>query len=230
MTYRAWEAKWDQVRPEWRAIPDVKGRMAAKKRFVGLQPFNGGSICFDHATVGEVPDPRGSGEAAEILLWQLTQSSTGGGRGGYDIKSAGVALWFRYPLPTFGVYPESPHWKARVQDFPSHTEHLLHQGDAGVLGPRFVGTQVVAADADTVAALMTPEVMERPQLGGRHWRLDGNTAVAWSKGHKSPDMLAEAVVDICAMVAGIPQELLNLAAGAAQGPQDLPGGSGPGTP
>ncbi|MFI0716760.1 hypothetical protein ACH4SK_40560 [Streptomyces inhibens] len=230
VTYRGWAEKWDNVRPEWRALPKFNDLMAAHKRVQRAQPFNYGGYAFDHATVGETPDPRGSEQPVEVLLWQLTQHYSDLGHLQYDLRSSGVVLWFPYRLPTFGVYPESPHWKPRMKDFSAYTEYLLFEGDAEVAGLRFAGTKVVAADAGSVAALMTPEVLGLPQLGGRHWRLDGNTAVAWSKGHKSPDMLAEAVVDICAMVAGIPQELLDLAAGPAQGPQGLSGGSGPDRP
>ncbi|MEU9121830.1 hypothetical protein AB0C96_18560 [Streptomyces sp. NPDC048506] len=216
MTYRAWSEKWESVRPGWRALSKWNDRAEAKMRFRGVQPFSLGGYAFDHAAVGEVPDARGGRQPVEVLLWQLTQKGRGADAGG-EVKSAGVTLTFPYPLPLLGVYPDNPLWPPRVRDFSSSAGFQLFEGDAGAAaGPRFAGTTVVAADAPTVAALVTPEVLGLPQLSGRHWRLDGRTAVAWSKGHQSPETLAEAVTDLCALVAGVPQELLDTAAESAR--------------
>ncbi|MER6048755.1 hypothetical protein ABT168_15070 [Streptomyces sp. NPDC001793] len=208
MTYREWSKRWDGVRPGWRALSRFGERAEAKMRFRGVQPFALGGYAFDHATAGEVADPHGGGRPVEVLLWQLTHKGRGADAGG-RVRSSGVALTFPYPLPALAVHPPNPLWPPRAGDFaaPSPGQSLF-EGDAGaVAGPRFAGTTVVATDPLTVAALVTPRILGLPQLLGRHWRLDGRTAVAWSQGHQSPEALAEVVPDLCTVVAGLPPEI-----------------------
>ncbi|MFJ9850191.1 hypothetical protein [Streptomyces sp. NPDC101150] len=127
-------------------------------------------------------------------------------RSSYDLRLSGVALWFPRPLPPIGCYPKSEYWKATPRDFPATPKHLLQEYDAlPALGPQHGGTRVLVADDLVFSALIRPEVLGRPQLSGRHLRLDGNTAIAWSKGHAAPKLLEELAMELYELVCLLPR-------------------------
>ncbi|AJT65386.1 hypothetical protein T261_3721 [Streptomyces lydicus] len=173
---------------------------------------------FYNATVGELADPGGTDERVEVLLWQLKQNSST--RGGHEIWSSGVALTFPRTLPLFGFYPKSDYWKATRWDFwsvpriyfwtsPSrrrHLKQLFREYDAlAALGPDHGSTRVLVTEDWVFSALVRPEVIQRPQLSGRHVRLDGNVAVAWAKGRTSPKMLEECAIELYELVNLLPR-------------------------
>ncbi|MFI9047964.1 hypothetical protein [Streptomyces sp. NPDC053427] len=181
---------------------DVKSRLHG-------QPVSGRGGNFYYATVGELADPGGTGERVEVALWLLKQNSST--RGGHELWSSGVVLTFPRTLPFFGFYPKSTYWKPTPTDFrPTPRKllkRLLREYDAlAALGPDHGATRVLVADDRVFSALVRPEVLGRPQLSGRHLRLNGNTAVAWSRGHTAPKMLEELAIELYELVNLLPRD------------------------
>ncbi|MFF0625731.1 hypothetical protein [Streptomyces sp. NPDC004296] len=194
--------EWEAARPDWRLLRKSKDRYAATMPLSG-QPMAGYPW---HVSAGELPDPDGTGEGVEALLWQLKESIPRG-RSSTDLVSSGVALTFPRTLPPFGFYPQSDHWRARRADFFYTTpERLLREYDAlAALGPGHGQTRVLVADDRVFSALVRPEVLQRPQLTGRHVRLNGNHAVAWAKGYAAPAMLEECAIELYELVNLLPR-------------------------
>ncbi|WP_274912391.1 hypothetical protein [Streptomyces sp. WZ-12] len=189
---------WDNVRPGWTAVRKFNDRLDVKRRLRG-QPASGRGGNLRYATVGELVDPGGTGERVEVVLWLLKQNSST--RGGHELWSSGVVLTFPRTLPLFGFYPKSNYWKATPADFRSPPRdvlrHSLREYPAlAALGPGHEATRVLVTDDWVFSALVRPEVLGRPQLSGRHLRLDGNTAVAWAKGQTAPKMLEELAIEL----------------------------------
>ncbi|MFI2190530.1 WXG100 family type VII secretion target [Streptomyces sioyaensis] len=85
-------------------------------------------------------------------------------------------------------------------------KHWKQQYDAtSALGPEHEATRVLVADDRVFSALIRPEVIGRPQLSGRHLRLDGNMAVAWAKGEAAPNLLVELAVELNELVGLLPR-------------------------
>ncbi|MFD5735172.1 hypothetical protein ACFWIY_20430 [Streptomyces sioyaensis] len=184
-------------------VEKFNARLDAKNRLKG-QPVSRGGV-FHHATVGELSDPGGTGERVEAMLWQLKQTYSMG-RSSHDLVSSGVALFFPRTLLPIGVYPKSEYWQASWGDFPSTPKHLLREYDAtSALGPEHEATRVLVADDRLFSALIRPEVIGRPQLSGRHLRLDGNMAVAWAKGEAAPNLLVDLAVELNELVDLLPR-------------------------
>ncbi|MFF4950331.1 hypothetical protein [Streptomyces chattanoogensis] len=174
---------------------------------------------FRYASVGELTDPDGTGERVEALLWEMNESIPHG-RSSTDLVSSGVALTFPRTLPPFGFYPKSDHWKATRWDFRSvprsyfwtspkrkrHLKQLFREYDAlAALGPDHGAARVLVTEDWVFSALVRPEVLQRPQLSGRHVRLDGNVAIAWAKGRASPAMLEECAIELYELVNLLPR-------------------------
>ncbi|WP_438487567.1 hypothetical protein [Streptomyces sp. S186] len=194
--------EWEAARPDWRLLLKHKDRFAATAPFRG-QPMGGYPW---HVSAGELPDPAGTGESVEALLWEMRQTIHRG-TSSTELVSSGVALTFPWPLPPFGFYPQSDHWRATRGDFFYTTpERLLCEYDAlAALGPAHGQTRVLVADDRVFSVLVRPEVLQRPQLSGRHVRLDGNHAVAWAKGYASPAMLEECAIELYELVNLLPR-------------------------
>lgn len=197
-----WE-EWDTVRPDWQAVRKFNDRLDVKGRLRGQPVSLGGT--FNYATVGELANPGGTGERVEVLLWQLNQSFPRA-RSSIDLLSSGVALTFPRTLPSIGFYPKSEHWEPTWRDFRHSTpRHMLREYDAlAALGPGHGATRVLVADDRVFSALIRPEVLGRPQMSGRHLRLEGNTVVAWAKGHAAPKMLEELAIELYELVSLLP--------------------------
>ncbi|MFJ5673965.1 hypothetical protein [Streptomyces sp. NPDC093097] len=191
------DAEWDQIGPGWRALRDRKARRAAEDRAPRPLFY---ACSFQRAATGELPAPTAADGPVEALLWQRTQRRWGPtGRSSYELPSSGVILFLPRPLPLLGVYPRSPYWPATTGDFPAAPKRHLRLWPVHV--PGHTDTTVIVADERVYRAVTTPEVLGRPQLAGRHWQLEGHTAVAWSRGHSAPQLLHELAIDLHAVVA-----------------------------
>ncbi|KPC66015.1 hypothetical protein ADL29_06200 [Streptomyces chattanoogensis] len=154
-----------------------------------------------------------------MVLWHLKQSFPRG-NSSYEVLSSGVALFFPRTLPLFGFYPKSEHWQATRWDFASipkpcfwlsprekrRRRHLVREYHAlAALGPDHGGTRVLVAEDWVFSALVRPDVLQRAQLTGRHVRLDGNVAIAWSEGRTAPKMLEVLAVELYELVNLLPR-------------------------